>query len=612
MKRNRLFMFAALCAWPLMAQTVIDLTRQAKLESGLQLPGQCSVGQLFLQSNPAAASSLYVCTAANTWSGPVVYSAGTGIAITGTSIGADDAVVPLYYAGTGAPALSCVAGRDYYVDTNAGAFYYCKTDGNWQPVSNVGHTHVAGDVTSGTFSASLMPSGIAWTNQSNTYTPGQTQAVSHSPSTAGLRLVPAAGDPANAQDGDLWYNSTTGTFRQHQNGVVADWGSGASHRLLSTTHTDTSPATAIRGDMITAQGAAATWSRLGLGAAGSYLRSNGTDLLYAPIPISDLPSGYLWNNLANVPVAFTPSSHAVTHLSNGSDAIAAATASVRGTVTITTSNSQVVSTDDSRMTNARTPTAHASTHQNGGSDEIASATPAANAIPKAGSGGVLAPGWLPAPAAATLGGVQSKDCTGTGHILKINTDGSVTCSADAGGSGGTTMAGEIRPWGDVNQNEGSNSGPISSAPWYFRFTPQTNIPIKHFIMLAASTSSSTHEAFALYDSTCTKIAGSDYNGTGLGTSQSWVYGTLTGAPVTLTAGSVYYFGMVAESAWTYTDWNFAWSPFYSGGVVSSDMPYFSGSNAATGAGSSLTMPSTCGTQTRILDLYKPIVIFSTY
>lgn len=39
---------------------------------------------------------------------------------------------------------------------------------------------------------------------------------------------------------------------------------------------------------------------------------------------------------------------------------------------------------------------HASSHQHGGSDEVATATPGANAIPKAGSGGTLADGWLSA------------------------------------------------------------------------------------------------------------------------------------------------------------------------------------------------------------------------
>jgi hypothetical protein len=50
--------------------------------------------------------------------------------------------------------------------------------------------------------------------------------------------------------------------------------------------------------------------------------------------------------------------------------------------------------------------------------------------------GSVAANQLPNPTATTLGGVESKDCTGTGHVLKINTDGTVTCSADGGGGGG--------------------------------------------------------------------------------------------------------------------------------------------------------------------------------
>lgn len=42
------------------------------------------------------------------------------------------------------------------------------------------------------------------------------------------------------------------------------------------------------------------------------------------------------------------------------------------------------------------PSGHATNHQHGGSDEIATATPAANAIPKAGAGGTLGAGWIPA------------------------------------------------------------------------------------------------------------------------------------------------------------------------------------------------------------------------
>ncbi len=67
-------------------------------------------------------------------------------------------------------------------------------------------------------------------------------------------------------------------------------------------------------------------------------------------------------------------------------------------------------------------------------------------LTQTGTGTVSAfPGWntiagtdLPVPGASSLGGVDSKDCTGTGHVLSINTDGSVTCSADTGGGGGVS------------------------------------------------------------------------------------------------------------------------------------------------------------------------------
>ena len=45
---------------------------------------------------------------------------------------------------------------------------------------------------------------------------------------------------------------------------------------------------------------------------------------------------------------------------------------------------------------------------------------------------VLVGADLPNPTLTTAGGVESIDCTGNGHILKINTNGTVACSADAG------------------------------------------------------------------------------------------------------------------------------------------------------------------------------------
>ena len=56
--------------------------------------------------------------------------------------------------------------------------------------------------------------------------------------------------------------------------------------------------------------------------------------------------------------------------------------------------------------------------------------------------GTLPAARLPNPGASAKGGVQSKDCTGTGHILSINTDGTSTCSADSGGVG-TSSTGQV-------------------------------------------------------------------------------------------------------------------------------------------------------------------------
>ena len=47
---------------------------------------------------------------------------------------------------------------------------------------------------------------------------------------------------------------------------------------------------------------------------------------------------------------------------------------------------------------------------------------------------------LPAPGTSSLGGVESKDCTGSGHVVKIGPDGTVTCAADAAPAIPSTMA----------------------------------------------------------------------------------------------------------------------------------------------------------------------------
>jgi len=69
--------------------------------------------------------------------------------------------------------------------------------------------------------------------------------------------------------------------------------------------------------------------------------------------------------------------------------------------------------------------------------------------------GTLGAARLPTPAATTLGGVQSKDCTSGGQFLqKINTDGTETCGTPAGGGNvsgpGTVTNGYLPLWGASN------------------------------------------------------------------------------------------------------------------------------------------------------------------
>jgi hypothetical protein len=114
------------------AQTAVDLTRQGKLGSGTALPAQCATGQVFFKSDAPSGANVYACTAQNVWTAQGVPSAGSGVVISGNSIAVEDAVVPMYYTGTGAPTITCVTGRDLYIDTAAGVLYFCKAAGQWQ------------------------------------------------------------------------------------------------------------------------------------------------------------------------------------------------------------------------------------------------------------------------------------------------------------------------------------------------------------------------------------------------------------------------------------------------------------------------------------------------
>lgn len=79
------------------------------------------------------------------------------------------------------------------------------------------HFKVSADGT--TFKEAMI---ISRTTGAVTHLAGARHTFGHDATNAGLRLIPAAGDPAAPQDGDLWYNATSGKFRKREAGATSD------------------------------------------------------------------------------------------------------------------------------------------------------------------------------------------------------------------------------------------------------------------------------------------------------------------------------------------------------------------------------------------------------
>lgn len=140
--------------------------------SGTTAPATCVVGQIFFDTDGVAGSNLYGCTDTDTWTQQVM-DGGTGIMVAGNTIAVDDAVVPRYYTGAGAPGFTCTPGRDFYTDTSGQTVYTCTASPNtWTRLDKDGHTHAASAITSGT-----LPLGRGGTGQT-TWTSGRCVQVS--------------------------------------------------------------------------------------------------------------------------------------------------------------------------------------------------------------------------------------------------------------------------------------------------------------------------------------------------------------------------------------------------------------------------------------------------
>ena len=122
-----------------------------------------------------------------------------------------------------------------------------------------------------------------------------------------------------------------------------------------------------------------------------------TNIVFIPFISGITGAAMTANNLSDLASVST----ARTNLGLGTSAVA----------NIGSTSGTVCSGTDGRLSDARVPLTHATTHQHGGTDEVATATAAANAIPKAGSGGTLDVGWIP------LGTSSSTVCVGNDSRL---------------------------------------------------------------------------------------------------------------------------------------------------------------------------------------------------
>lgn len=71
--------------------------------------------------------------------------------------------------------------------------------------------------------------------------------------------------------------------------VTITSGGGSAHNILSATHSDSIASVIARGGLMVGD-STPLWAQLVLGATGTYLRSNGSDLLYSALLLADLPN----------------------------------------------------------------------------------------------------------------------------------------------------------------------------------------------------------------------------------------------------------------------------------------------------------------------------------
>lgn len=92
------------------------------------------------------------------------------------------------------------------------------------------------------------------------------------------------------------------------------WGAptASPHTILSATHSDTTAASVVRGDVLAGVGASPKWERIAIGSSGKVLRSDGTDVAWTQLAHTDLASVTADQHHAQL--------HKAAHVSGGGDA----------------------------------------------------------------------------------------------------------------------------------------------------------------------------------------------------------------------------------------------------------------------------------------------------
>jgi hypothetical protein len=206
-------------------------------------------------------------------------------------------------------------------------------------------------------------------------------------------------------------------------------GGGGAHNLLSDTHLDTQPTAVQRGMLIVGQlvSGVLKWAGLALGAAGKFLKSNGTDVVWGDVD---------WTEVQNKPSTFPPSPHTHDAADIASGRLSASrlptSPNANRFLVVRTSNSDptydVIQASDlpshTHSPSQITPQGHGSglnadmvdgqhasdfapaSHTHTKSQitdlETITTTPTANAVPKADALGKIALGWIPQGSGSNL------------------------------------------------------------------------------------------------------------------------------------------------------------------------------------------------------------------